>query len=427
MHQVDDTVAVVDARPFIPADENSPWADAERKRDEFAAVIDRAAKSHNLSVLVLKSQPGVYPIAVTMTAWSPEQDDADRIVTRRESLSISIDVNPYLEWPLAFDVAVKGRKSASEKLWRLDDCDVADLTLFALGIGRKPSIFTTRFEAVLYAFLPFLRPRNRLISLARPRRLTLPTGLGALALLGGVMALATFETDPATAGPAIIVSLLLVISAGWLAARRATVYSLVKRPGVSPRSLVFLDSWQTSLPGVGAVFDELVARVESALRTLDPAIILHWEVYQFRTPYSFGERRRLTLTKDQAVIHVHLYPFTEDAFVGWDGFLNAACWAETVPVSQSVSDGKRVEFRSLTVGSYQPTSVDLVELNALSELVHRRMTNAIKMFVKEKAIEADIDFAIIRGDRSAAIDGSGAASKRRERPWSSRMAPVAKS
>ena len=88
-----------------------------------------------------------------------------------------------------------------------------------------------------------------------------------------------------------------------------------------------------------------------------------------------------------------------------------------VPVSVSVRGDRRIEYRSLTVSSYQPSEVDLVELNALSELVHRRMTIELRAFMKEREIEADIDFSIIRGSREGKIgqedDSDGTARKSR--------------
>ena len=158
--------------------------------------------------------------------------------------------------------------------------------------------------------------------------------------------------------------------------------------------------------------------------SLDPSIIRRWETHQYRTAYRIEAQRRLTLTKGQAVVHVHIYPVADQAFVGWDGFLNWACWAETKAVSTTVREGRHVEFRNVAIGPYVPTEFDLVEFNVLSELVHGQIVAELRTFLKEKEIEADLDFTIIRGDREHALTagkGKGAGGVR-EGGWRSGLA-----
>ncbi len=150
--------------------------------------------------------------------------------------------------------------------------------------------------------------------------------------------------------PLVLVIIGGLLTAAWvIASQRSVVYNIVKRPEIAPRSRARVGSRHTTSPAVGVHFDDLVERIQRAVSSLDPLIRLGWETHQYRTPYGFEERQRLTLTKEQAVVHIHLYPFAADAFVGWDNFLNLACWAETVPVSVSVRGDRRIEYRSLTV------------------------------------------------------------------------------
>ena len=66
-------------------------------------------------------------------------------------------------------------------------------------------------------------------------------------------------------------------------------------------------------------------------------------------------------------------------------------------------NGQRHQYLSLNSSISAPTEFDLIELNALSELIHRSITNEIRVFLKEKEIEADLDFKIIRGNRDNAF------------------------
>ena len=70
-----------------------------------------------------------------------------------------------------------------------------------------------------------------------------------------------------------------------------------------------------------------------------------------------------------------------------------------------------MQRKALDVGVHIPTEFDLIEANALSETAHRRVVEEIKAFLKERQIEADLDFKIIRGDRSKALEEGKAPAK----------------
>src|SRR5690606_20889445 len=125
-----------------------------------------------------------------------------------------------------------------------------------------------------------------------------------------------------------LVGALLLLASFVLVIRRSRQYSVVNRPPTAPRQLFLVDSWHTSVPDVAYSFDQLNERLERALSLIDPSISMSRENHQYETPYGLEERGRLTFTKGQAVVHVHIYPFAADAFVGWDGFLNWAKWSE---------------------------------------------------------------------------------------------------
>jgi hypothetical protein len=399
---------MIDARPVIASSAQSPWTDAENQRDALADAMEAALKDLNLRALVVRSQPGVYPATLQLVAWSPQDESDSATVTKRDELKISIDVNPYLQNPILYriDIAARNRR-ISKSRWRLSEADAKQLAAYAVGNGPVPEILKGDLARSLVGLIPFgalMLDRNELIKSARPSRLTVPNALiaggGLIGLFGGMSQ--SLLVLPGLAA--------IVVGAMW-SMRRPRLYANVKRPELAPRRLFLVDSWQTSVPDVGPYFSQLVSRIERAVNAVDPAIGARWENHQYRTPYGFESRSRLTLTKGQAVVHLHIYPFANDAFVGWDGYMNWARWAETEAVSTNVRDGKRVDYRSLAVGPHIPNDFDLVELNALCELVHRRIVTEIKALLKEKQIEAEIDFSIIRGNRENALKaGQGAKS-----------------
>src|SRR5262249_25070119 len=155
----------------IPAAADSPWAEAARLRDGFAAALADAAHQKGLRVLVSKSQPGVYPIAVEMIAWTPLQSATDVAGTRRERLNIAIEVNPYLQHPLTFTIDLHTRrKRFTKRRWRMAQTDVEDLALFTLGAKGMPAIMRGDFWRAIVAAIPglnLLLDHNRLIAPAR--------------------------------------------------------------------------------------------------------------------------------------------------------------------------------------------------------------------------------------------------------------------
>ena len=168
-----------------------------------------------------------------------------------------------------------------------------------------------------------------------------------------------------------------------------------------------VDSWQVVVSRLGEDADRVRERLSWQLTTgLPEDMSAGKETYGYRTPNGYEERDRLVLTKGQTSVHVHIYRFGGDLFVGWQAFLNWAKWAETVPVSVKSDARQEIEYRQLTPFAYVPNQFDLIDLNALSELVHRRLELEIKAILKENAIEQEIDFRIIRGDRDRALDKS---------------------
>ena len=164
--------ATIDARPVFPVNDNSPWKEAELTRDRFADAIEERLASFDIRAQVSRSQPGEYPIRLFMQAWQPEEAGAEQTVTKRQALAIAIDVNPYLENPLIFDISVNtGRRRYKKESWTLTDTDARDLTDFALGKGAKPDVLKVRWGDILLGITvvgAFFVKKNKLIKSARP-------------------------------------------------------------------------------------------------------------------------------------------------------------------------------------------------------------------------------------------------------------------
>jgi hypothetical protein len=160
------------------------------------------------------------------------------------------------------------------------------------------------------------------------------------------------------------------------------------------------------VPCPGDQFETFKQRIYDAARAGDPAIEASKEVHQNFTARGTEERERLVLSTGKATLHVHVYPFARDAFVGWTNHLNRQQWKEGQVVSRAVRDKRAVQFETLAVGNESLTEFDLIDADVLAETVHGRIVHAIKTFLKEREIEADLDFTIIRGTRDDSLSGS---------------------
>jgi hypothetical protein len=240
--------------------------------------------------------------------------------------------------------------------------------------------------------------------------------LGLLLLLaGGSM----IGVNLPVAAVLLMLGVLALALVAYFSRRRQHVVFVSPQPLNPPTNLVLVDSWHTVIAELGRDYAEVKGRLVATLKQEEAVggLTCRTETYGYRTPNGYEERERLVVSKGQGVVHVHIYSFGEDVFIGWHAYLNWAKWAETVPVTTKIVGREVIEFRELRRGFYVPSQFDLIDLNSLSELVHRRLEREIKAILKEKAIDQDIDFKIIRGDRDAALDRAKHGEKKSGGGW----------
>jgi hypothetical protein len=420
---------VIDTRPFLPSAQDSPYAMAEAQRNDFANSINTALQTKGIRALIVKSQPGVYPPRLDVTSWRTVRDQGTELEYSRASLSITVAAKPWQVHPFAYSVQiVKNNKTFSRELYDLTPQACADAALFSVELAPRPMWVPTEidkafskignaFIILLSALLPI--PGNPLDDNPFRRDSRGDYSFSPHWLLYGIgfLGLCTVAVDDISVGAkfiAVITSMIFFIG-GFIWKRKCKhIVTVIKQPQTNPRNLVLMDSWGASIPDMGKCFNQLVQRIEQSLSNLDPTLELSWETYQYHTPNGFEERPRLVLSKQQAVVHIHLHPFASDVFVGWQSYLNHARWAETTAVSTKFSlfSKTQTDFRELVVDSYRPTALDIVELSALSELTHRRLVIVVQTLMREQEIDADIDFAIIRGSRESVLGNKDTEPKR---------------
>lgn len=410
-----------DARPILPVSDQSRWNWAADSRDQVAARIEQSLAALGLQGWLRKSQPGEYPLYVAVDVWRHLAETGLTGTFDRSHLKVTIQVEPYRVHPVIYTAELsRHQKKYEATYWAMPHDELDEMVAYLVRGGKKPAYFKSRVPLIArivasFVPLPMLKEyENELIEEAKPKHLTGPTVLGwmgAMAVLAGFgQAFANADAysyyDDTGRAQMIGIGLFGLVIVGfaiWLSRRRPVYEAVAKQPVRTPRREFRIDSWQVSVPEAGNEFDSFKSRIADALKQMDPGLEFSIEIYQSLTPRGFEERERLVITKGQGNVHVHVQPFGRDAFVGWDSYLNWARWSETSPISTVIREGNRIEYKSLVVGDHVPTKFDLMELNALAETSHRNIVREIKAFLKEKEIEADLDFQIIRGDRNRAL------------------------
>jgi drug/metabolite transporter (DMT)-like permease len=455
---------VVDARPIRETSADTDWDRAVGTRDHFAGIVRETLERAGMDALVLVSQNGNYPPWLRLEAWVPSRRD-DANARERASFELIVDAKPYHEHSLIHTARLsRGRRNIAVTARPEFTAEhVRQWTLHALGKGGKPSNYTPVADALIalaLSFFPFIpRPYSNRVEW-RFRNLFSLTGAKVLAIASlillafGIRSFAGEFDDPweipeyvflypiefvqdAIEYPellfesiAVLAGFVGLIASIVIAYRRRHLVEVPAQPAVAPRNLGLVDSWHTVVAGLGADAATVVQRIRQRLsETEGMTIECRPESYSYRTPNGYEERERLVVTKGQCIVHVHVYPFGNDVFIGWHAYLNWAKWDETDPVSRRVGDGNVTEFRALRPGFYVPSQFDLIDLSSLSEFVHRRIERELKRLMKEKRIDQEIDFQIIRGDRERALDrsrhSSDALAERRSGIWNRIMGSAA--
>jgi hypothetical protein len=408
-------VGIVDVRPMRPTSANAPWQKAIDARDEIAKVVRDTLAHEEVAALVYQSESGNYPPWLRFEAWLPDPV-AGGTARQRSELEVVVDVRPYRKHTLVTTIRLlRGeRKLTLPERTSLTRPDIEEWTRHAIDRGPRPQSYRPIVDTLLSiagTLIPPLHPRyNRIAEEFRHGFWRRP-----LLALFSLYLLVQLLLEPAADNPALqlvvaVLSLAIVAGAIGLSisyVRRRRVVAVTPEPVSAPRNLVLVDSWSSAIAGLGSDFEavrqRLLSRVGEA-QSLGADCRL--ERYSYRTPEGYEERERLVVARDQGHVHIHINPFACDLFVGWEGFLNWAQWTESAPVNIKIGSGMETQFIELRSGSYVPQQFDLMDLNSLSAFVHSRIEKELRSILKEKAIDQEIDFEIVRSDRGRALDRS---------------------
>ncbi len=294
-----------------------------------------------------------------------------------------------------------------------------EIALMAACLGGASSPF--RWTGARAREMPWqwTREKQRVSLFEAPAITSLRAALKMIGLLAGLaLTLLAFGTAPTTT--------VLLGLGGYVAYRRLYVpppnYRIVADcPPRPPRDLRGLDSWQTVVRDLGEQRDVVLERFEAMLadRLSDASepISIRRENIWYSGAEDKVERQQLTLSLRRAIVFVRIYRYGRDLFVGWDAHVNLLSWKDrALQRGYRDGDGLKVELVGIETQYHQINEYDIADANFLLEATHVHLTSLVKDLLREREIDQEVDFSIVRESRQKLMEApppAGNGSRRR--------------
>jgi hypothetical protein len=207
-------------------------------------------------------------------------------------------------------------------------------------------------------------------------------------------------TIPAV-GTILVVIAILFSFANWNDKRKFYIVTSGK-PSQEPRNLSLIDSWQTVVFNIGnkanVVRTDLIKKLRSSLTKnvhCEEENIWYWGLD------GKVERTQIVLRHNRGIVFVHIYPYGEDLYIGWDAHVNYGQWNENIAGEGYYEQtGDYVKLRGIEPGFQSVNEYDIQDVVSLAEWSHAQIAKTVKIIIKENNIDQEIDFNIIRERRA---------------------------
>jgi hypothetical protein len=415
------TDSAVIARPFLGRSPDAPFEVIETRRAALQTAFEAELARRGIAGLVIQSAPYASSCWVKVECWMPAEGSKE--TARRASVTITLLPREFRRFP--FEMTVEAQRDGDTRrishIIELRPADIEQLVSFLTGPTprlRKGQFRRCRPEKA--SVLEWLTlPGNRVTGLkdrwiARWRVLWLGGLLAATAAV--VLGVANQN------GPLLIVGVVIALISIAVRVRHPIVYHRRgQRPPQEPRQLFRFDSWQTVVTGLGNAAQSLREAVLTGLRDgrhTDVAVeserVWHWGLDDK------VEREQIVVRFRRALVFVQIHAYGDDLYVDWEGFLNFGVWKEKVlGVGFDTAEGHLVVVHGVEQGWQPFGEYDLSDMNFALEWVHAVIRRELKRLMAERKIDEEIDFRIIREERSqlkdAKPEGAAAGGKRRLR------------
>jgi hypothetical protein len=342
---------------------------------------------------VFASPPGVFPAWVRCDFWMPA---GERRQTRRCYAEVTLHPQPHKKFPFVL-IAICGRGTerplrASHVLdaTQLPDWDKTVAGLIEYFFDKRPSAPEVFEQSRTAAFFIGLFQRNGFEPLRKH------SGVGTF------VAFALFmipEVGPILGGIAMLFIFLSSLE-------RGRVHQVMDsgRPANTPRTLDFIDSWHAVIPSAAAHAPRVTRELESAgeRERWAEESVQHEQIWHHSLE-GLEVRQQTVFAFRKALVFCHVQRYGDDLYVGWDAHLNRAFWREDALAAGEDQTGRLTHLTGAVADVASPSEYDLADVNMLSERTHRRLQAIVKRLISDLRIDAEIDFAPIRRDRSGVL------------------------
>jgi len=423
--------ATIDARPILARNTSNIWERTEYVRSKLHACIEDECRKRGIEALVLKSDPYVHPAWVKFETWVPAfhglsrlraelrqlSSSANRNLTRRSSMSITITALPYHRFEMIYKVewVWQGVSGEVDQIHTLSEHTIR-ASVASLVAECEQTWLENQSAALAANFRRSQLRQKRSLKFWRPKNEIQALGVDLLLILGNVLLLVAVGAWVAAwsgfvegTGVATFGGIAAFAAAIFVFRRVTTCPRLVRtsgKPLSEPRILRYLDSWQTVVFGAGgdsgAVKASLMSRLADGHQQRFACTverIWHWGLE------GKEEREQIVLQYGRALVYAQIYQYGADLYVGWNAQMNLGKWIEKKLASGVERETRvRVDLMTVESGSQTTTEYDLIDVNCLAEWTHAQITQVVKHYVKERKIDQELDFAIIRGVRKGIGD-----------------------
>jgi len=388
------TIGLINAKPYLPRNEDNPISLAERVRDDLARTLQRFCSELGVEAMIAPSPPYSASIWVRLEMW--RRVDSQGGIGGRSSVQITLHPKPFHryphEWMLAYEVC--GVSRVEGPFTPLPEERLRAIVAYVAGVQSRPVLSEHKFAHSFWTAL--IRPMNK-IDRVRADPLMV---LSSLLLIAGFASAAVNLVS--------MVLMLLAAAVGFIYRwREPTLVLSTGRPKQEPRTLIRLDSWQTVLRGLGAVEQNFRAKLVNEIDASAPsdASFADEEIWYWGVDGK-EERRQLVVTFRRAIAFIQIYAYHRDLYVSWDSHVNAGTWKEqSIASGIDRASGFRVRAQSIQQAWHVPNEYDIADASYLSEWIHALVSERVKEALAEHKVNQDIDFKILR-ERRRGIAGA---------------------
>lgn len=389
---------------FIPRNDTNTYSRAEVLRDDACARLAERAKSAGLEIIEQRSQahsPNVW-FRLDYLLASPSPDLS-------LSASVAVDIERFdfhrFEHTFTVTAQVGARTKKISGVIALDDATIDRIHEYILSPVKKLRL-TNRVRQWPWQFW---RPQNKVRRLQRD---WISIGLILLALSVLMIPIAGFFM---MAGVFI-----------WLffRARRRQTYVLTSgKPLTDPRSLRWMDSWQVSIFGLGGFASIVQQGIMARLRGGGPqGATIGVEKVGYWGTDSWVEREQIVVSHRRAMGFVHVVPYEDVLYVGWESHLNSASWIEE-KLAEGIDRVSRFDVvaNRVVAGWHRLNEYDVSDSNFLAEWLHEAVKREIRLRMAEQKIDQEIDFTVQRESRTDALATASETQSQAKQPNSKRF------